>query len=247
MAFSPTEFRSQGLPLGGSRPSMFEVAFPGQFLPSTGLESESLMQISAASIPQARVTSIDVYYFGRPIRVVGERSFPPWRVSVYNDEDWGLRDFFEAWSNQMNTFAGNIQLGTNEIMAGTNGSGGYKVDQVIVRQYGKAGDLLRSYEFYGMYPEEVGEIQLNWENGNRIETFDVQFAYDFWLNGIIDTDQISGATYADLTGGATTTSTGQATSGQAVPSASSGVAGTTSVPQVLNVATGIVGQPTSIG
>lgn len=145
---------------------------------------------SAASIPAARVDAIPVYYFGRPVYYPGERTFDPWAVTIMNDEDFKLRDFFESWSNQMNSLIGNV--------AQSSDPANYKVDDVTVIQWGKDGTLIRQYQFFGMFPVIVGDIQLSWDQGNRIETFDVRFAYDFWSpakSGQPDQTQSAPATY----------------------------------------------------
>lgn len=185
-------FRSAN-PDGWARPSKFEVYFPA--VPTVAADvnvANTLFKAQAATIPQSRLSAIDVYYQGRPIPTVGERSFVPWTVRFYNDITYGLRDFFEAWSNRANTLVGN-QTELTDLMAGL--SGGYAVDGVIVRQFSQMNVLLRSYEFFGMFPEVVGDIELNWEAANRIETFDVQFRYAYWIPSISDTDQQYPGTY----------------------------------------------------
>jgi len=216
---------------GGARPSNFELFFP--VLPNIPSAITSTLALApvrgqAASIPPARVSSIDVYYQGRPIKVVGERTFTPWTVRFYNDVDFLLRDFFEAWNNMQNTLAGNQVEFTDDILAV---DGGYKVDGVIVRQLNKKLQDLRAYEFYGIYPEVVGEIELNWEASNRIETFDVQFAYDFWIPSISDTDQLVPGSY-DVEGAGANSALSSAASGNA-PSVSQGVT------SILPVSSGI--------
>lgn len=183
------------IPGGGARPSNFEIFFP--VLPNieaaiTTTLAQVPIRAKGASLPAARMTSIPIFYQGRPIQVGGERVFNPWRVTFYNDVDFALRDFFESWNNMMNTMVGNQVLNTDDIMAI---NGGYKVDGVIVRQLNKQLQDLRAYEFFGMYPEDVGEIQLDWEQGNRIEIFDVTFAYDFWIPSESDTDQLVPGSY----------------------------------------------------
>ena len=180
---------------GALRPCNFELFFPT--LPNIAAASSTTLgevpvKAQAASLPPARMGSIDVYYQGRPIKVAGERTFTPWTVRFYNGIDMALRDFFEGWNNMMNTMVGNQVEFTDNILAVNQG---YKVDGVIVRQLNKQLQDVRSYEFFGIYPEVVGEIELNWEQTNRIETFDVQFAYDFWIPSISDTDQKRPGTY----------------------------------------------------
>lgn len=179
MSFNINTFRANGLVLGGARPSLFEVSFPNISNLQTQIpvtkqlgDQDVLFLVSAASIPAARVDGIPVYYFGRPIYLPGERTFDAWSVTVLNDEDYGLRDFFEAWSNQMNSLQGNL--------AESSDPSQLKVDHVTVTQWGKSGSLVRQYVFFGMFPVVVGDIQLSWDQGNRIETFDVRFLYDWW-------------------------------------------------------------------
>lgn len=179
MPFDINTFRTEGLPQGGARPSLFEVQIPGTLPVAASVNvPDALVRCQAASLPEFRGSSIDVYYMGRPIKVFGERTFVPWRVQVYNEIDFGLRDFFESWHNLPNTLVGNQAQFTDNILAV---NGGYKLDGVIVRQLSRQLGVARSYVFFGMYPEIVGAVDLNWQDANRIETFDVQLAYDYFL------------------------------------------------------------------
>jgi len=74
----------------------------------------------------------------------------------------------ERWSRYMNSPVENLRQDIN-----------YKMSAVIT-QYGKDGNELRSYEMVGIFPTNVGTIELSWDNKNQIETFDVTFAYDWW-------------------------------------------------------------------
>lgn len=212
---------------------MFEIFFP-QY-PSlsavAGLPTRSqfgdkvTFLCNAASLPAFRVDAIPVFYFGRPIYLAGERSFEPWAVTVLNDEDFKVRDFFEAWSNRINELTANIQ----EISSDPNV---YKVDFAKVIQWGKDGSLLREYNFFGMWPVIVGDIALSWDQGNRIEQFDVRFAYDWFepaLSGQPDQQQVAEATY-DPGEGVFNDTIVQAQNSQSIPS------GQSTSPQTTNFA-----------
>jgi len=200
MPFNVANFRSNGLVLGGARPSLFEVFFPvyppglianGNLGTKSAFGDRLTFLCNSASIPASRVDAVPVFYFGRSIYLAGERSFEPWAVTVLNDEDFDLRDFFEAWSNRMNMMVANIQQGSSS-------PEDYKVDMAKVIQWGKDGSLLREYVFYGLFPVIVGDIALSWDQGNRIETFDVRFAYDWWepaITGQPDQEQLAPASY----------------------------------------------------
>jgi hypothetical protein len=200
LPFNVNSFRANGLILGGARPSLFEVFFPtyppgllagGNLGTKSSFGDKLTFLCNSGSLPASRVDAIPVFYFGRQIYFAGERSFEPWAVTILNDEDFKLRDFFEAWSNRMNMLTANI----TELSSDPRD---YKIDFAKVMQWGKDGTLLREYNFFGMFPVIVGDIALSWDQGNRIETFDVRFAYDWWepaSTGQPDQEQLAEATY----------------------------------------------------
>lgn len=179
MSFDIAAFRANALPNGGARPSLFEVMFPNvtnlrTLAPQSVQLGDDLLKFRcvAATLPSSMMGAIPVSYMGRTIPLPGERSFDPWTITIMEDEDFKLRDFFEAWSNQMNSHVGNL--------ANSSDIRDTKVDDVIVKQLRREGGIIRQYHFFGMFPIAIGDIMLNWREGNAIEMFDVRFAYDFW-------------------------------------------------------------------
>jgi len=190
MAFNIDEFRAKGLTGGGARPSLFEVelvTLPLQV--NTTTVEKFTFTCSAAEVPAATIGSIDVAYFGRQIKLAGDRTFADWTVTIQNDEDFAIRAMFEAWSNQINQLVANKQL-----TSVTGGNNGYKASSAIVRQFGRSGkSILRAYQFVGIFPTSVGNMALDWDATNRIQTFDVTFSYDYWVpanitGGLADLD-----------------------------------------------------------
>ena len=179
MAFNIEEFRSKGLTGGGARPSLFEVEITNLPLQvNTTISEKFKFTCSASEIPAATIGSIDVAYFGRQIKLAGDRTFADWTVTIQNDEDFAVRAMFEAWSNQINQLVANKQLPST-----TGGNNGYKSASAFVTQYGRAGKdtILRAYEFVGIFPTSIGNMALDWDSTNRIQTFDVTFSYDYWI------------------------------------------------------------------
>ena len=173
MSFNINNFLNRGLINGGARPSLFdiEITLPG-ILYNPGTTEKIRFTARASSIPASTIASVDVPYFGRTIKVNGDRTFADWSVTVMNDEDYTVRNAFEAWHNNINTIVGNRRLFT---------SVNYK-SQASVRHYSKDGlRRIKTYEFYGLFPTSVQEMELDWEATNRIQTFGVTFAYDYWL------------------------------------------------------------------
>jgi hypothetical protein len=172
MAFNVSEFASAGLPLGGARPSLFSVIVDTPSgVPNVG--SRISFTCRAAQIPQSTVGVIEQAYYGRRIKIAGTRSFQNWRVDILNDEDFQVRSAMEIWSNAINSHQANLrapQLAT---------SASYRTTATVT-QYAKTGEALRTYRFVNIFPTEIGAIDLAWDQGEQIETFPVEFAYDYW-------------------------------------------------------------------
>jgi hypothetical protein len=172
MAFNVNEFRKLGLTGGGVRPTLFDVVISPGIGEDTATLTKFTFTCESSEIPNAEIGTVPVSYFGRVIKLAGDRTYPDWNVTVINDEDFTVRNMFEAWSNQMNQFVGNVKLSKGN---------SYKNGSAIVTQYGKSGEKLRSYEFVGIFPTTISNIQLDWNNQNQIQRFGVTFSYDYWV------------------------------------------------------------------
>lgn len=177
MPFNIDNFRSSGLVHGGARPSLFDVEIT--FRDLSGDLANLKFLARASQIPAMTIGDVEVPYFGRKIKVAGDRTFADWSVTIMNDEDFKIRAAFEAWSNKMNSIITNVNSAGSKpsLYKGT----------AVVRQYSKAGKSgdnigkpLRSYKFEGIFPTQIDAINLDWDDTNRIETFDVTFSYDWW-------------------------------------------------------------------
>ena len=172
MPFNIETFKAKALPFGGARPTLFQVNIT--MPPGIGAQAASKVEfnVSAASLPSFIVEPVVVPYFGRQIKFSGDRVFQDWQVTVMNDEDFTLRNAFEAWSNAMNALVSNRM--DPELY-----STAYKT-VASVRQYGKDGQVVRKYDFQGIFPSQVDNIGLSWDAINQIETFAVNFSYDYY-------------------------------------------------------------------
>lgn len=178
MPFNINTFKSQGLVYGGARPSLFSVTLD---VPAVlNISGDSVEKFGfvckTAQLPESSIGTIEVPYFGRKIKVAGERSFSDWAVTVMNDEDFAVRSLFEVWSNAINRMVANVRDPALNVE-------NYKVD-LTVSQYSKEGSLLRAYSLVGAFPTVIGPIGLNWESANAIEEFSVNFAYDYWIPNV---------------------------------------------------------------
>lgn len=179
MAFNINNFKGQALPFGGARPTLFEVIVGNPLNLGEALDAASVSQFRfvcrSAQIPPSALGTIEIPYFGRKIKLAGDRVFQSWQVTVMNDEDFSVRSMLEKWSNALNTIETNIRRPLGEL--------NYKAD-VEVRQFGKNGNgnaPIRSYKLIGAFPTVISPIDLDWNSTDQIENFTVTFEYDYWL------------------------------------------------------------------
>ena len=179
MAFSINTFRSNALNNAGARANLFDVTMTGA--PVAGLNaSEFTFACKAAQIPSSTVGVVEVPYFGRVVKVPGNKTFENWTVTIINDEDFNIRNAMEKWITAMGTHEGNVAT----ISAGD----GTLYGQATVNQYAKAGGtVLEAYNFVNIFPINVAAIDLAWSDNDTIEEFTVEFAYDYWTHGTIVT------------------------------------------------------------
>ena len=189
MSFNVSTFAAQGLPYGGARASLFEVFMTlPDGIGEAAAESQFRFVCKAAQVPTSTVGQIEVPYFGRKIKMAGNRTFENWTVTILNDEDYGVRNAFEKWSAYINSHENNLRDGT---VLFENGGGSYRT-LATVRHYAKTGVFggaaalganavpTREYTFFNIFPINVSSIDLSWETTDAIEEFTVEFAYDYW-------------------------------------------------------------------
>jgi hypothetical protein len=110
MPFNVSTFAAQGLPYGGARASLFEVflALPAGIAEPTA-EAQFRFVCKASSIPASTLGTVEVPYFGRKVKMAGNRTFDNWQVTIMNDEDFLVRNAFELWSSYINSHENNLR------------------------------------------------------------------------------------------------------------------------------------------
>jgi hypothetical protein len=186
MPFNINTFKSNGLVYGGARPSLFNVRLSTP--QGIGIDTASTQKFEfvcrTAELPASTIGQFEIPYFGRKIKLAGDREFGAWQVNVMNDEDFSVRALFEKWSNAMNRLVSNVR---DPNVSSEN----YKSDLSVI-QYSKDGSVIRSYNIIGAFPTEIGGIALDWDTTNNIETFPVSFSYDYWTPGVESSSKSAG-------------------------------------------------------
>ena len=172
-----TSFR-QKMNKGGVRSNLFEVEIKD--IPGGGedVQDEVRFLVKAAEIPASNIGNIPVPFRGRVLPVAGDRTFDPWTVTIINN-DFKIRDSMERWSNFIND------------MVLANGSVDPESYQksALVKQLSRdaaSGDkpeVLRQYNFIGIYPNVISNIPLDYGATDQIEEFQVTFNYLYWTVG----------------------------------------------------------------
>ena len=174
MAFNVNDFRSQMVG-DGARPNLFQVTltFPTFAQNGSAAGQKTTFMAKAAQLPGSTVNQVPVYYFGRELKFAGNRSFTDWTLTIINDEDFLVRNALESWMNSINSHVSNVRA------AGAAAPTNYTVD-AVVDQYGKTGNIIKSYKFVGLFPVDVAPIDLGWDNNDSIEEYSSTFAFQYW-------------------------------------------------------------------
>ena len=174
-----SEFKSRLLG-GGARPNLFEVELtnmPASVTLPWQAERFGFL-CKAAQLPGMNIANIDVPFRGRIFKVAGDRTIDNWTITVINDEDFLYRNAFEEWTQQIAALDDN--------MGSTNPSS-YMVNAKVY-QLGRGSELnsttnagdsnvvLKEYEFIDIFPINVGQIDVSYENTDTIEEYTVEFA-----------------------------------------------------------------------
>ena len=182
-----TNFRDR-LVGGGARPNLFEVniELPDGVTGLADFANDVRFMVKAAEIPAANIGNIPVPFRGRVLPVAGDRTFDPWTVTVINDSKFNIRDAMEQWSNKINDLqfdVGDISPSNYQTKAEVfQLSRGGKTTSASSTG-GETINVLRTYNFEGIYPSVVSSIPLDYGATDSIEEFQVTFNYLFWTVG----------------------------------------------------------------
>lgn len=170
MSLNINEFKSR-LQYGGARQALFRVQLNNPVAPLADLKAPWM--IKSASLPPSNTGMIAVPFMGRILKYPGDRMFDEWTVTVINDEDFQIRNAMESWSNSINAHIANTRALPQNVKS-----------DAVVQQLSRDDRVLRQYSFQGLFPVNISEISLGWEQQDAIEEFTVTFAYDAWtING----------------------------------------------------------------
>ena len=167
-AFNVDRFKS-ALTNGGARPNQFAVqlSFPTYVSGAATAVARAPFLVTAAELPGQTIGLVNVFYRGRDVKLVGDRTFAGFTINVLNDSDFSIRSALEQWMNGMdNLLTKQGKLAPAE----------YQRD-MIVYQLDRNGKVLKQYNLLGAFPTLLGGVGLNFQSNDVISDFTVTFEY----------------------------------------------------------------------
>ena len=174
MPFTINDFRQGIQGVGGiARPNLFEVRITGTA--ANTFAAAFPFQCKIATIPPSTMGVIEVPYFGRMIKVPGNRTFDNLSVTVINDEDYRIRNSVERWMAKMNHHETNTSRTKMEAIQA----------DITITHFKVSGDPTAGggWTFVDAFPVSLSEISLDWGSNDTAEEFTIDFAYDYWKRG----------------------------------------------------------------
>ena len=148
---------------GGPRANRFKV-----FIPRAGNKIEFLCK--AANIPAGTLGEVVVPFRGHNLKLAGERTFEDWQITVINDVEFSVRSGLEAWQEEIQAMDSGVGSTPTD----------YLISRAFVEQLNKDDSVLARYEFFNMFPKNLGAIELSYDTVDALEEFTVDFTFSHW-------------------------------------------------------------------
>ena len=155
----------------GARSYLFEIEIPFLDASNSTDDAHTLTCLAKSTIlPRYTIEDIPFEFQKSTFHMGGRAKFETWNITFVADAYHKLRHRLLAWQSVI--FDPTRQVGYSP--------SSYKKDGVTVRQLDRMGNIVTAYVFKGIYPSEVGEIQLD-QSSTNIEEFNVTFTYDYYV------------------------------------------------------------------
>jgi hypothetical protein len=154
---------------GGARTNLFQVEITN---PVDGSQDSIIpFRAKSSSVPTWRTNEIEVPFMGRKIYFSGVRQYDTWSATIIEDSDYAVRNALEAWNNNINLNRQNTRgFSTEEDSA-------YK-SVAKIYLYDKLGVTVREYTLFGCWPQNIGQLTLDWDN-DQVHNYEVTFRFDY--------------------------------------------------------------------
>ena len=160
---------------GGARPNRYNVILTFPPAVPQGLVAATKLGFTckATAIPASSMGVIDAPYMGRQVKIPGDKVWADWTVTALVDQDYLARGSFETWHNLINGFDTNVASAGMQDPA--NCFARAKVQ--LLDRYDR---VTRTSDVEGIWPSEVGEITLGYDQNDQLMEQQVTFAINGW-------------------------------------------------------------------
>lgn len=138
-------------------------------------EDAELLYVESTTLPGRSITNIPVPFMGLVFNVPGTATYNnsgAYSVTFRIPQGLSVRRKFEQWSREIFNdidSSGEYNIPSNAI---TN-----QMEMVLID---KKGEALRTYTFYGVYCQNIGDINLDITTAGEIMKQQVTLAYQYW-------------------------------------------------------------------
>lgn len=162
---------------GGFRPNRYNVVltFPAGVPNALPAAVKAGFTCKAAAIPSSQLGVTEVPYMGRNAKIPGDKTWDDWTVGIYIDTDFATRDVFETWHDLILGFSGNVASAgfANPVNAFANAQ---------VQALDRYDNIIKTYNVTGMWPTNVGEVTLGYDQNDQVAEMQVTFAINGWFS-----------------------------------------------------------------
>ena len=159
---------------GGARSSLFSVDLaPPSAL---GAATESALytyMCKGIQLPADTIGVITVNYFGRAVRLPGNRTYEDMATTIINDEGYPVRNMIEEWMHNINDHQGNVRSSNFYNKSEYQGS-------MTIKSFRKDGEVDKTYQLLNCFPTSLDAVEMAWEPNEAVMEFTVNWAYDYW-------------------------------------------------------------------
>lgn len=127
--------------------------------------------VKSAGLPGSTIPAIPVPYMGRQIKIPGDRTYEDWNVNVMLDSTGQIRTDLYNWHEEINQTVGNV---------GPSAVNSIKSDGLITT-FKYDGSPSLKYNFIGLFPTTVGNIEYSKDSNDTIAEVQVTFALDWFI------------------------------------------------------------------
>lgn len=140
-------------------------------IPFIGDDTQMTSFARSASLPSYSLGTVEVKFQAQTLRLAGPAEFEgTWSTSFLCDEAHSIRHKFLSWMS--------VAYDPSTMSHGAPSQ--YKDDRCQIHQLDRAGNSISVYNFIGLFPSNVGQIEVSHENVEP-EQFEVTFTYDYWI------------------------------------------------------------------